>query len=179
LLIFSGYNCLSDTQIVQIRGLSSLSGHLIYDNVYQTPIPNTLIHLLKDGLVMGSDTTDASGFYEFQVADTGVYTLEISCPLNSGGFNSSDALQTLKHFVNMIDLQGIALQAADVDGTNYINAVDALSIQKRFVGLLTNFAAGDWVFDHSTIHITHSGNYSQLIKGLCVGDVNGSFIPID
>jgi hypothetical protein len=176
-LIFSGYNCLPDTQMVLIRGLSSLSGHLIYDNVYETPIPNTLIHLLKDGLAIGSDTTDASGFYEFQVADTGLYTMEISCPLNWGGVNSSDALLALKHFVNMIDLQGIALQAADVDATNYVNAIDALSIQKRFVGLLLNFAAGDWVFDHSTIHITHSGNYSVLIKGLCTGDVNGSFIP--
>jgi len=55
--------------------------------------------------------------------------------------------------------------------------VDALLIAKRFVGLITAFDIPDWSFEIPEVPLTGSSNLNVTIKGLCSGDVNGSFIP--
>ncbi len=179
MLVFSGYNCLPDTHAIYISGQSGISGYLTYQNTAQTPLSNTVIRLLLNGTVVSVDTTASDGAFSLPFSQAGNYTFEYSCPLSWGGVNSTDALEVLKHFVNMIQLQGLALSAADVDASQFVNAADALSIQKRFVGLLANFAGGNWKFSHSGLNIPTPGQYSLLIKGLCAGDVNGSFVPLN
>lgn len=58
-----------------------------------------------------------------------------------------------------------------------VNSIDALSIARRFVGLITGFPSGDWVFENKAISIGTTGNYNQDILGLCYGDINGSYNP--
>jgi hypothetical protein len=87
-----------------------------------------------------------------------------------------DAQMILRHFVHMTTLSGIRLQAADVDLSNSINSIDALLVAKRFTGIVTQFPAGDWVFEPATI--TYQGiKLTKNIKGLCSGDVNASYNP--
>jgi hypothetical protein len=42
--------------------------------------------------------------------------------------------------------------------------------------MIDSYPAGDWMFDNPTVTVT-STPLSQNIMGLCVGDVNGSYIP--
>ncbi|MCX6269989.1 MAG: T9SS type A sorting domain-containing protein, partial [Bacteroidetes bacterium] len=48
---------------------------------------------------------------------------------------------------------------------------------KRFVDLQSSFALGDWVFEHHTVMVTGNGNLTDNFKGLCVGDVDCSYLP--
>ena len=49
-------------------------------------------------------------------------------------------------------------------------------IARRFVKIINSFPAGDWLFNSDTLTVL---NNNQLIglKGVCYGDVNGSFQP--
>ena len=77
----------------------------------------------------------------------------------------------------MAYLQGIFLAAADIDGSQYINSIDALAILKRFVGITSSFPVSDWTFEQKTVTIGLTGQNTIYIKGLCTGDVNGSWLP--
>jgi hypothetical protein len=68
-------------------------------------------------------------------------------------------------------------KAGDVDMNDNINAVDALLIAKRFVGLIGSFSIPDWSFENPVVSLTGSVNLNVMIKGLCSGDVNCSYIP--
>jgi hypothetical protein len=72
-------------------------------------------------------------------------------------------------------LSGLPLTCADVNATLSVTALDALLVKLRTIGLVTSYAAGDWKFEDPMV--TVSGPTSADFKGLCVGDVNGSYIP--
>jgi hypothetical protein len=58
--------------------------------------------------------------------------------------------------------------------------MDVLQIKKRFVGLESSFARGDWVFEKQTggnSVVIDGQNTTVDFYGLCTGDVNGSQIP--
>ena len=73
-------------------------------------------------------------------------------------------------------LTGLRKTAADVNMANNINSVDAMMVEEKFVGMITSFPAGDWVFSHDTITVNNT-NIIHNIHGLCTGDVNASFTP--
>jgi hypothetical protein len=54
-------------------------------------------------------------------------------------------------------------------------ALDALYIKLRTVGSIDSYPAGDWVFTDTTFVFTTEAMVD--LKGICVGDVNGSFVP--
>ncbi|HRY33051.1 MAG TPA: dockerin type I repeat-containing protein, partial [Bacteroidales bacterium] len=95
----------------------------------------------------------------------------------SGGINSIDALLILQHFTGLQYLSGLRLLAADVNTSNYVNASDALLVQRHFVELITTFPAGDWIFDEPAFSIGPEDILLINLYGLCFGDVNGSFSP--
>ncbi len=81
----------------------------------------------------------------------------------------------MSHFGGSYILTGLRRQAGDIDGSNFVSTLDALYVMQRFVLMLNSFPAGDWVFENDTITI-NGANVVHNFKGLCVGDVNASYI---
>ncbi len=159
------------------EGQSVVQGVITYANTVSTPLHNVQVFLKDtDGNLISQTSTTSDGSYYFPPFPNGIYYLSATLDAPVGGINATDALQALKHFVQMITLQGIYKLAGDVDNSQYINSVDALFIQHFFTGFINSFPAGDWVFEKKLLTF-NSDIYFHNLKGLCVGDVNGSYIP--
>ncbi len=159
-------------------GNVSLSGQVEYDNNAETKLPNVIVKLKQNGIQVAQTTTNAYGNYEFSNLAPGTYNIEAESNAPWGGGNSIDGLAILKHFVAVQYLHDLFLKAGDLNGDNTLNSTDALLDLKRFVGMITSFPIGsDWIFEEDTITITGNAPVVYDFKGLCRGDVNGSFIP--
>ncbi len=166
----------ADSIQVQV-GFTQLSGIVYYDNEEQTPLNGVTVFLKQAGATVMTTVTDANGHYSFADYLPGTYSLDFQCTKVWGGSNSTDALFVLRHFVNMGQLTGIRFIAADINASNTLNSIDALTIQKRFVGVLFSFPVGDWVFEKPVLNLNGNSPVIRNIKGLCSGDVNGSYLP--
>ncbi len=167
--------CVStDTIIVSIG--YGLEGNVTYKNAANTAINNTKLFLTDAGGTIDSLITDASGYYQFTNITNGNYYTVPHCTKAWGGVNSTDALAVMKHFVGLIYLFGLNADAADVNNTGYSNAADALMIQQRYLGMISSFTAGDWIFENSLIPL-YGASIVNDFHGLCYGDVNGSYTP--
>ncbi len=169
--------CSATDSLTVIIGITDVQGYITYNNSVVTPMNDIQVTLNQGSTVIMTATTDANGFFEFEDAPVGTFTLIPSCSKPWGGVNATDALLILKHFVSISSLSGLPKKAADIDNTNTINSVDALATQKRYVGMITSFIAGDWAFERPIIDVNGMGVVNQNIKALCYGDVNGSYIP--
>lgn len=161
-----------------IIGLKDINGQVIYHNAGSTPMAGVKV-VLKMGCctLIDSTFTDSNGEFSFPDLQPANYTLIVTKQGNWGGANADDALTALKIFVGMISVDNLQHVAADVDVNDYINAIDALNIAKRFIGLISSFQAKDWVFEIPVVTLSGYNNLNVSIKGLCSGDVNGSFVP--
>lgn len=175
--------CGSDTAwntvyIYSVPGGYNISGNITYDNAApSTPLNNVKTYLYDyKGSVIDSTTTDTNGDYLFTGIIPGNYNTIPFCSKPWGGGNSADALVIMKHFVNLQQLSGLPLMAADVDASNYVNTSDALLVAQRFVLIISSFPAGDWVFEDNPVAVLNN-NVINDFKGLCYGDVNQSYIP--
>ncbi len=181
LVVTDANNC-SSSDIINLNpvlptGQSAVSGQVLYANTVHTPLHEIPVFLKTvGGTTIAQVTTDATGHFLFPPFPNGTYVLTATSDQTAGGYNSTDALLILKHFVQLQSLTGIWLAAADVDNSHYVNSIDALAVQKRFVGALTAFPAGKWVFEKKTI-VFNSGISNENLLGLCFGDVNGSYVP--
>jgi len=160
----------------QPGGGFSLCGTLAYDNVVGTPMNNCTVQLKQGNTVVYETTTDASGYYQFNNPDAGTYVLAAVTTKAWGSVNATDALLIGKHFTEIIPLSGLKLAAADVNASTYVNASDGLGVLKRYVGLQSSFVAGDWMFEHPVATVA-GVNLIIDFKGICVGDVNASYVP--
>lgn len=152
-----------------------LSGLYTYDNSSGTTLPDVKINL--QGPTTDSTFTDANGNYSFNGLANGTYQLHSESAKQWGGVNSTDALIIKRHVVQLDTLNGLRLATADVNGSGSVNSTDALIIQRRVVGLTNSFTKGDWIFDNPSVTVSDS-NVTLNIKGLTVGDVNGSYNPV-
>lgn len=160
-------------------GGATIEGHLVYNNEMSTAMDSCWVVLKNiNGLAIDSVLTDQNGYYRFCGLSNGEYKLFPHSTKSWGGVNNVDALLAMKHFVGLSTLTGLPVFAGDVNASTYINSIDALQIQKRFVGLTTSFNAGDWLFEEPTISISNPGTQNIDIRCLCIGDVNGSYIPV-
>ncbi|MHC1706422.1 MAG: GEVED domain-containing protein [Bacteroidales bacterium] len=167
-----------DSIVVTIGSCPEITGQVIYDNTSQTPIAGAGISLSFNGNVIADTLTNQQGAFDFtDLCEPGMYNLDASLNAVPGGFNSSDALLSLQYFVNMTNLSPLQQLAGDVDGSGMINAADALSIVKRFVGLTSSFQIENWVFDDGSFEMFSGQSSLQNIEALCAGDVDGSFNP--
>jgi len=173
-------NYVTQTVNVQLQPIIqtvSLSGTVRYNNVSGPVLPNFKIRLLQNLTVIDSVLSDIQGNYSFSGLLPGVYRIDATTSLPGGGFNSTDALAVLKHFVSMSILSGLRLKAADVDNSTQVNSIDALLVQKRFVSLINSFPAGDWLFDLPVSLNIGTQNVNLPVFGICTGDVNASWTP--
>ncbi|HRY32181.1 MAG TPA: dockerin type I repeat-containing protein [Bacteroidales bacterium] len=152
-------------------------GKLSYLNMLNTPLGNSMVYLFNmNGMPADSTLTRPDGsFYFFRpVDDTVIFDAMIAQAW--GGVNATDALLVLKHFTGFIQLQDLYYRAADVDGSENVNSIDALMIARRYAGLITAFPAGDWSITRDTMTTGVLPLYFES-EALCTGDVNGSFQP--
>ncbi|MCX6269721.1 MAG: T9SS type A sorting domain-containing protein, partial [Bacteroidetes bacterium] len=156
----------------------NIFGTLTYDGNSSFLLDNVTVELINaQNEVVVTTTTNLAGEYEFLNIEKGSYTLHASSNATWGGGNGTDAQLIIYHFVGREYLTGLPLLAADVNGDGAVNSLDALLVMKRFVELISGFAAGDWVFE--TVAFTHlyGGDYQYDFHGICYGDVNKSFVP--
>lgn len=154
-----------------------ITGHVMYDDTF-TPhqsITNTLLRLFNSGgTLIDSTYTDQNGNYLFTNLPNGTYSIRPYCTKPWGGGNSIDALAIIYHFAGQNILTGLRRQAADVDASAFISTLDALYVMQRFVMMVNSFPLGDWVFEDDAITV-NGADVVHDFKGLCVGDVNGSY----
>jgi len=180
LIYNNGSGCNNQTEVIQAcaNNLHFITGKITYDdtlNPSQAISGVDLYLTTANGEPEDSTTTDQNGDYIFDYLSSGDYYLQPSTIKSWGGGNSTDALMIMQHFVNLYNLSGLKLMAADVDASGYINAMDALYVAQRLVLMINSFPAGDWVFESDSIKINNS-NVIYNFKGLCTGDVDGSYI---
>nr|NQU93630.1 right-handed parallel beta-helix repeat-containing protein [Bacteroidota bacterium] len=165
---YEGFNSL-DT-------LNQINGKLMYANADSSSMPNTKLYIITEAnVVKDSTTTDINGNYFF----TGLSNsfCQFTIPNYFGGVNSTDALMILQHFAHVINLEGINLLAADVNGSNTVNSTDALFVMKRFVHLIDEFPVGDWIMRPDIYPlILYNDTVQSDLLSLCYGDVDASFI---
>jgi hypothetical protein len=125
---------------------------------------------------------DSNGTFLFPCVPPGSYILNGAKSGGWGGVNSTDALLVARFFVGLTQLDSLSQLAADVDNNGVANAADALLICRRAAGLgipgHQPFRRGDWVFWPTRVTVINSDVWVILL-GLCVGDVNGSFVPTE
>ncbi len=159
-------------------GGPQIAGILVYNNNSLTRLDSCFVILKTlDGTIIDSVITDQDGNFQFCGLEPGTYKLYSHSTKPWGGVNSVDALQVMRHFVGLSNLTGLFLHSGDVNASQYLNSVDALLIQKRFVGLVNTFTAGDWIFEEPQVTVTSTGMQVLEIRCLCMGDVNGNYIP--
>jgi hypothetical protein len=156
---------------------SQVQGYVTYMNSTNTPLKNVTVRLYNENMENYFETTtDNAGVYKFYNIPPGVYDMRVLSNNIVGGMNSIDAQLIMNHFVGIKKLTGLYLKAADVNGDKYVNTLDALLVSKFFVGEISSFPAGKWVFDEKVLNVNKL-NIIISLKGLCYGDVNGTYIP--
>lgn len=167
----------SDQLTVTVVPRFSLSGHITYNNILFSALEGVKI-LLKNnaGVRIDSTTTDQSGNYFFPYLLEGTYQVIASTNMQAGSINATDALVIGKHVVGLENLTGLPLKAADVNASNTVSGGDALLVLHYTVGNISIFPAGRWYFEQKNVTIAGADNVADL-KGICIGDVNLSFIP--
>jgi hypothetical protein len=160
-------------------GNHAISGKLVYENPpFNSALACVKVYLLNNsGVATDSTITAYNGNYSFFGIQAGAYMVTAMKNSDAGGFNSTDALLAMKHFTGLIVLTGLKLNAADADGNGMVNSMDALMISKRAVSLLSSFPTGDWKFQKVPVNYTGSSSIIVDLKGICTGDVNGSYFP--
>lgn len=162
---------------------AKISGSVNYDVATGNPLGNILIerkdyftNVLIDNVTSAVAVTPGS--YEFRCVNPGTYRLVPSTTRPwEGGVNATDALLALRYSVALITLTNLRKHAADVNNSNYVSAIDALLITKRFTGAITSFAAGDWIFELNDSVPVSAIDITRQILSLKVGDVNADANP--
>jgi hypothetical protein len=176
--------CGTDTlNVTIIPGTGNLDGYVTYKNAYSTGLNGVVVTLKNpSGVVIGTALTGPNmansnqpGYYTFTGIPDGTYHITAGFNGTWGGNNATDALIIELYTVNLYPLALLNRKAADVNADLAINATDALWVKLRTVGMINSYPAGDWKFTDTTFVLA---DYATInLKGLCVGDVNGSYIP--
>lgn len=184
------------TQIT-VLGDFTISGFAKYDNNPKTPLNGLNITLKKDGTPLGAPvTTGNNGYYEFTGLDHGNYGIEISSAHPSGqwqtwgGVNNTDYLLVARHIAGTqflpVNPPVVQITASVKVPHPLINTADATAIRQAAKYPATGYTYFDipkWVFS-GTETTTPLDNIEVVcdhvtrdIRGLCAGDVNGTYLP--
>jgi len=156
---------------------SDITGKVYYDNILAADIADVNVYLNKSSIIVDSTITNASGNYLFTRVPNDTYTINASREGVWKGVNSADALIIARHFVGLDTLTGLQLIAAEVDSSGFINTLDAMAVQQRFVGMISSFPTGDMVFEQDTVTLSDTTTVNVDLCGLFCGDANASYIP--
>ncbi|HRY34187.1 MAG TPA: dockerin type I domain-containing protein [Bacteroidales bacterium] len=180
LYVTDAYGCQGSDQVTIYVGLppgTQVEGNFTYDNALMSPLNDATVMLKQGSELIASATTGANGDFVIQGIPAGNYSLSATSSKPWGGVNATDAMLVLQHFASIIFLNGLRLEAADVNATANINAIDALLIARRYAEIISTFPAGDWLSDVKTVNASGSGSITENLEGIVFGDVNGSYVP--
>ncbi|MCF8303869.1 MAG: hypothetical protein K9I94_11385 [Bacteroidales bacterium] len=156
----------------------SVSGQLLYGDEEGPAIPNSTVYLkTADGsTILQETTTDASGNYEFAGVTAGDYMLEVFSTESSwGGINAFDFIYLINHLNGNSPLEGLFLEAADINGSGNVNAFDGIYLKNRINHGNTNgWREESWLFNVETISIDGQDLTNTMLLGICTGDLNAS-----
>ena len=172
---------LTKSQYITVNGGTAftIDGTITYPNASSSPLSGITLTLKNAlGAVIGTTSTNSTGNYSFSGLFNGEYTLEATTTKAWGGATASDILLYKKHVGNIALLEGIFLTSGDVNGSGGITASDVLLIKKRIGNITNSFVVGDWAFNNTPITVSGS-NVTQNFNGLCYGDANASYIPVE
>ena len=168
--------------------ITNIEGYITYDNNISQGMNGvnlTLYNSLGEqvGTPVTTSTNSEHGYYSFTGVPQDSYTLIASLSAAWAGVpyvSATDALLDELHTAGILNplLSGIRYSAANVNGGSSVNATDALFIKKRIIGEISSFPVGDWVFNNGVISAFTSPVTTYNFKGLCTGDVNGSYNPV-
>jgi len=165
----------SNTLTIGVLNCNRITGDLRYDNNNQTPLAGIPVHLKSLlGNIVASDTTDSAGIYDMAGYANGNYLLEADINYPPGGITSSDALLTSRAYAGIVFLTSTRYKAADVSGNGSVNNGDALLINRKLTGLLSNFVVGLFTNNRQSFNAVGNPNLISLTV-LSSGDVNGSY----
>jgi len=159
--------------------LPSLVGKITYPKNAPVPLSNVTINL-KDtqGNVVAYQITDSNGDYTFWGLSSGNYTIDCSITKPWGGVSAADVLLYKKHIAGIAPLTGIFLASGDVNASGELTATDVLLIKKRIANVISDFPAGDWLFNCTTVTIPNTNTtVTENFNGMIYGDANGSYVP--
>jgi hypothetical protein len=163
--------------------LSSAYGTIVYANTASTPIKLCTATLSPGGDTYGPTASD--GNYYFTGVDDGSYTVQTTSTNVWGGCTTVDAGLAKRVALGLPQpgpgsppFTAIQTLAADANGAGGVTTIDAGFIKRRALGLTVTpsmWAGDNYVFETPTINVS-AGLGNATYKGLCRGDVNGSYI---
>jgi len=162
---------------IKISSVPALTGKIIYDNKHKTPVNYSQI-ILKNiqGIKLDSTINDNLGFFQFNNLGTANYTIELSTEKPFKGSDPLDALIINRYYLGKYSFtNSLRQKAADVNSDNKINLIDALMINRRYIGVLTKFISPDWLFEYTPNINIDNKTVNLPITAICYGDVNGSY----
>lgn len=167
----------TDAVTVFTTGQNQVTGTFKYNNTPQTPMTNSIVECRDaNNVVLLTAQTDATGTYSMSGMTNGTYTVTGVTSKPWGGVNSVDALGIARSFTGAAPLVGLRVKAADVNGSNTINSLDALTTSRRFSGSIATFTVGNWAYEAVPTTVA-GGVTTRNIMALAYGDVNGSYQP--
>lgn len=153
--------------------LSSLYGTITYNNGASTPLKLCNLTLSPGGDTYGPTIND--GKYYFTGMNDGAFTIATTCTNTWGGLQSIDATLTSRYILGIQVLVPIQQKAADVNQSGTIQSIDVTMMKRRVLGqTYPQWTAPNYVFETTSANV--AGGLGVLnYKGLCSGDVNGSY----
>jgi hypothetical protein len=123
-----------------------------------------------------------NGVYMVGGAPAGAYTLTPRKSDMVNGITAYDASLVLQHAVGLVNLEGSAASAADVDKSGSITSLDAFYVLQAAVGLITlPFPGAGVVWDFSPTNRTYANLSADLtgqdFQAILLGDVSGNWSP--
>ncbi|MBE0640617.1 MAG: T9SS type A sorting domain-containing protein [Bacteroidales bacterium] len=176
----SAASCIGTAQVeVFVDAMTPrFSGQVFYNNAMHSPLSDVRVVLADISAAFSlSDSSDATGYYMIGGVPSGTYLLNAATSREWGGGNAVDALAIMRHFTQSAVLNGLALEASDLNADGATNATDAAMVAQRFVENISSFPSGDWLFAKDTLYSDGVSDQLHDIQGLCFGDVNQSYIP--
>ncbi|MEI6435791.1 MAG: T9SS type A sorting domain-containing protein [Bacteroidota bacterium] len=188
----------SGTTTITVSPPFKITGFAKYDNNPKTPLNGLKITLKQGGVTVGTPVyTSNTGAYTINGLTSGTYNIEVSSADPSGqwqtwnGVNNTDYLLVARHVsgVTLLPVEPPVIKvAASVKAPHPgIENADAEAIRlaaKYGWGSPTPyFDIPKWVFSGITTSLPITGivlNCADVvrdIRGLCAGDVNGSYLP--
>jgi hypothetical protein len=170
--------CSADTLLnLQVDLRFRIEGGLYYDGNLLKPMDSSRVVLSGQGSG-ATDTLDVnSGLFSFRCLDNDLYQLQPGTQTAWGGVNATDALAAAQFSVSQLALSPLRQLAADVNGSGFVNAGDALLILRRFVNIISSFPVADWILPSSQHQVNGADLSGAVLGAICAGDVNGSYNP--
>jgi hypothetical protein len=170
--------CLYDNYLSSTL-LSTAYGTLTYANAGSTPLSNFTVKLLQGGVEQGASLTDVSGIYHVSGLSDGTYDIDHTWTAARGGTTILDVIRTKQFLGGGFAFNNLQQLAADVNSNGSVDILDAIFMQQALGGYMNpGWTAPDYVFEAQTVTIS-SGVGTNSHQGLCSGDPDGSYTPLN